>query len=42
VPTLDHDRLLAPDIAAAAELVRFGALAMAADVNLPSVELGAT
>jgi histidine ammonia-lyase len=38
VPPLDHDRYLAPDIAAAAELVRAGALAATADVNLPTVE----
>ncbi len=38
VPRLDHDRYLAPDIAAAAELVRSGALTAAADVNLPTVE----
>ncbi len=38
VPPLDHDRYLAPDIAAAADLVRSGALAAAADVNLPTVE----
>ena len=38
VPPLDHDRYLAPDIAAAADLVRAGALAAAADVTLPTVE----
>jgi histidine ammonia-lyase len=38
VPPLDHDRYLAPDIAAAAELVSAGALAAAADVTLPTVE----
>ena len=41
VARLDHDRYLAPDIAAAADLVRSGALTAAADVNLPSFE-GAT
>jgi histidine ammonia-lyase len=38
VTPLDHDRYLAPDIAAAAELVRAGALVAASDVNLPTVE----
>jgi histidine ammonia-lyase len=38
VPRLDHDRYLAPDIAAAADLVRSGALAAAADVDLPGIE----
>jgi histidine ammonia-lyase len=38
VPPLDHDRYLAPDIAAAAELVRAGALAAASDVKLPTAE----
>src|SRR6266508_1440982 len=38
VPGLDHDRYLAPDIAAAADLVRSGALAAAVEVSLPSVE----
>jgi histidine ammonia-lyase len=38
VPGLDHDRYLAPDIAAAAALVRSGALAAAAEVDLPGVE----
>jgi len=38
VPGLDHDRYLAPDIAAAADLVRSGALAAAAEVDLPDVE----
>ena len=38
VPRLDHDRYLAPDIAAAADLVRSGALAAAAGVDLPSLE----
>jgi histidine ammonia-lyase len=35
VPHLDQDRYLAPDIAAAAELVRAGAIAAAAQVDLP-------
>jgi histidine ammonia-lyase len=35
---LDHDRYLAPDIAAAADLVRSGALAAAADMDLPGIE----
>jgi histidine ammonia-lyase len=38
VPRLDQDRYLAPDIAAAADLVRSGALAAAADVDLPGIE----
>jgi len=38
VPRLDHDRYLAPDIAAAADLVRSGAVAGVAGVELPSVE----
>jgi len=39
VPTLGHDRFLAPDIAAAAQLVRSGALREAvAPVELPGVE----
>jgi histidine ammonia-lyase len=38
VAWLDHDRHLAPDIAAAADLVRSGALAMAAGVTLPSID----
>lgn len=37
IPPLDHDRYLAPDIAAAAGLVRSGVLARAAGVNLPSL-----
>ena len=37
VPGLDHDRYLAPDIAAAADLVRSGALAYAAAVEFPEV-----
>jgi histidine ammonia-lyase len=38
VARLDHDRYLAPDIAAAADLVRSGALVAAADVMLPGFE----
>jgi histidine ammonia-lyase len=38
VAALDHDRFLAPDIAAAADLVRAGALAAAADIDLPAIE----
>jgi histidine ammonia-lyase len=38
VPELDHDRYLAPDITAAADLVRSGALASAAEVSLPNVD----
>ena len=38
VPRLDRDRYLAPDIAAAAELVRSGALVAAAGVRLPDLE----
>src|SRR5262245_10312613 len=38
VPMLDQDRYLAPEIAAAAELVRSGALAAVAGVDLPNVE----
>jgi histidine ammonia-lyase len=38
VPRLEQDRYLAPDIAAAADLVRSGALAAAADAGLPSFE----
>jgi histidine ammonia-lyase len=37
VARLDHDRHLAPDIAAAADLVRSGALATAAGVTLPDL-----
>ena len=40
VPHLDHDRYLAPDIAAATELVRSGALAAAAGLALPSIDPG--
>jgi histidine ammonia-lyase len=39
VPRLDHDRFLAPEIAAAADFVRSGALAATAEVNLPGFEL---
>ena len=38
VPRLERDRYLAPDIAAAAALVRSGALARAAAVELPEVD----
>src|SRR5262245_711682 len=38
VPRLEQDRYLAPDIAAAADLVRSGALAAAADADLPGFE----
>jgi histidine ammonia-lyase len=38
VPRLERDRYLATDIAAAAELVRCGALAEAAGTELPGVE----
>jgi histidine ammonia-lyase len=38
VPMLDHDRYLASDIAAAADLVRSGALASAVGVCLPGLE----
>jgi histidine ammonia-lyase len=38
VAPLDHDRFLAPDIAAAADLVRAGALPAAAAVDLPAIE----
>jgi histidine ammonia-lyase len=38
VPMLDHDRYLAPEITAAAELVRSGALASAVGVDLPGLE----
>jgi histidine ammonia-lyase len=38
VPKLEDDRYLAPDIAAAAGLVRMGALAAAAEVDLPGLE----
>jgi histidine ammonia-lyase len=38
VPRLDHDRFLAPEIAAAADFVRSGALAATAEVNLPPFE----
>jgi histidine ammonia-lyase len=39
VPHLEQDRYLAPDIAAAAELVRSGALATAAQVDLPRIDV---
>jgi histidine ammonia-lyase len=39
VPHLDEDRYLAPDIAAAAELVRSGALVEAAQVDLPRIDV---
>jgi histidine ammonia-lyase len=38
VPTLDHDRYLAPEIATAADLVRSGAISAATGVDLPSLE----
>jgi histidine ammonia-lyase len=38
VPTLQDDRYLAPDIAAAADLVRSGALSSAVGVDLPDME----
>jgi histidine ammonia-lyase len=38
VPRLEHDRYFAPDIAAAADLVRSGALASVAGVDLPRLE----
>jgi histidine ammonia-lyase len=38
VPRLEHDRYLAPDIAAAADLVRTAALAEAVGVDLPNLE----
>src|SRR5215813_15650515 len=38
VPMLDQDRYLAPDIAAAAGLVRSGALASVVGVDLPNFE----
>ena len=41
VPGLDRDRYLAPDIAMAADLVRAGALAFAAGIELPSIIEGA-
>ena len=37
VPHLDEDRYLAPDIAAAADLVRSGAVVEAAGVELPEL-----
>ena len=38
VPSLDHDRYLAPDIEAAVALVRFDQLAAAAEIDLPDIE----
>ena len=38
VPRLDHDRLLAPEIATAADLVQSGAVAAAAGVRLPGFD----
>jgi histidine ammonia-lyase len=38
VPRLEHDRYLAPDIAASHDLVRSGALARAVEIDLPNVE----
>jgi histidine ammonia-lyase len=38
VPRLDHDRYLAPEIAAAAEMVRSGAVVSAAAVALPAID----
>jgi histidine ammonia-lyase len=38
VPRLERDRYLAPDIAAAADLVRSGALPGTAGAELPSLE----
>jgi histidine ammonia-lyase len=38
VARLDHDRYLAPDIAAAADLVRSGTVAVAAGMALPDFE----
>lgn len=40
VPGMEHDRYLAPDIAAAADLVQSGALSGVAGIGLPSIELG--
>jgi histidine ammonia-lyase len=42
VPTLDHDRYLAPEIAAAADLVRSGALATVPGIDLPGLEGSST
>ena len=39
VPHLDQDRYLAPDIAAAAQLVRAGAITAAAQVDLPRIDI---
>jgi histidine ammonia-lyase len=38
VPRVDQDRYVAPDIAAAADLVRSDALASAVGVSLPGIE----
>jgi histidine ammonia-lyase len=38
VPGLENDRYLAPDIAAAAALVRSGAIAAAPEIDLPDIE----
>jgi len=38
VPALDHDRHFHPDMAAAIDLVRSGAVIKAASINLPTVE----
>ncbi len=40
VPGMEHDRYLAPDIAAAADLVQSGALSGVAGIDLPNIELG--
>jgi histidine ammonia-lyase len=40
VPKLDHDRYLAPDIAATADRVRSGAIVAAAGVELPGMDGG--
>ena len=42
VPHLEDDRLMAPDIAIAAEIVRSGALSEAAGVELPSIAAAAS
>jgi histidine ammonia-lyase len=42
VPMLDHDRYLAPEIAAAADLVRSGAITAAAGVPFPELDSCAT
>ena len=38
VPMVNHDRYLAPDTVAAADLMRSGALASAVGVSLPGIE----